>query len=82
MKAVNNDSHQTYKLVLTDNAYGDPLTDHLLAPKGNLQIILDSRRHSGWYDRSLRVEGIEGFEKRYAGRVETGKESISDPAMG
>ena len=82
LKATSNDSHQTYKLVLTDNAYGDSLNNHLLAPKGNLQIIVDAGRHSGWYDRSVRVEGIEGFEKRFAGRVETGKESISDPAMG
>jgi phospholipase C len=34
-------------------------------------------RH-GWYDISMRVGG---FEQRFAGRVETGKDSISDPAM-
>jgi phospholipase C len=36
----------------------------------------------GWYDFSVRVQGHEGFEKRYAGRIETGRDSISDPQMG
>ena len=34
--------------------------------------------HDGWYDVSAR---IGDFEKRYAGRVETGRWSTSDPAM-
>ncbi|MFG1989799.1 phosphocholine-specific phospholipase C [Actinoplanes sp. NPDC048988] len=36
-------------------------------------------RTRGWYD--LTVTGA-GFERRYAGHLENGEESISDPAMG
>ena len=37
---------------------------------------------SCWYDFSVFVEGNTVFEKRYAGHIETGTESMSDPAMG
>jgi hypothetical protein len=29
----------------------------------------------------VRVRGYEGFEKRYAGRIETGRDGISDPQL-
>ena len=34
----------------------------------------------GWYD--LTVTGAGGFERQFAGRVETGRASISDPQLG
>ena len=36
----------------------------------------------GWYDLVITVEQDPTFEYRFAGHVETGRESISDPAMG
>ena len=33
-------------------------------------------------DLTITVEGDAGFEYRLAGHVETGKDSVSDPAMG
>ena len=36
----------------------------------------------GWYDLALRVQGEGGYLRRCAGRLETGRDSISDPAMG
>jgi phospholipase C len=41
--------------------------------------VLDTK--FGWYDFSVFIEGNTVFEKRYAGHVETGKESKSDPLM-
>ena len=39
-----------------------------------------SLEHSGgWYDFTVRVGE---FERRFAGRMETGRDSVSDPAMG
>jgi phospholipase C len=35
---------------------------------------------SGWYDFTLTAAG--GFSRSFAGRVETGADSVSDPAMG
>ena len=36
----------------------------------------------GWYDIALSCGGRPGFQKRFAGRVETGSPSITDPFMG
>ncbi len=44
------------------------------------RIVLNSS--SGWYDLSITVSGYKNFEKRYAGRVETGRHGLSDPLMG
>ncbi|AMR34491.1 phospholipase C, phosphocholine-specific [Mucilaginibacter sp. PAMC 26640] len=43
---------------------------------------LDLAKSHGWYDFSVKVKGHVNFEKRYAGRVETGKASFTDPLMG
>jgi phospholipase C len=40
-----------------------------------------SRTH-GWYDLTVTVAGDSHFAHRYAGHVENGKDSISDPALG
>jgi phospholipase C len=39
-------------------------------------------RTRGWYDLLITVEGDPRFEYRYAGHLENGQDSISDPAMG
>jgi phospholipase C len=45
-------------------------------------ILIDPTGSSGWYDFTVISGGHTSSAVRYAGRVETGKESISDPAMG
>ena len=39
-------------------------------------------RTRGWYDLVITVQGDPLFEYRYAGHLENGQDSISDPAMG
>ncbi len=36
----------------------------------------------GWYDFTVVIDELPDFQRRFAGRVETGKPSISDPRMG
>lgn len=36
----------------------------------------------GWYDFSVIIDELPGYQRRFAGRVETGRPSISDPRMG
>ncbi len=43
---------------------------------------MDTRRSFRWYDFGLKIERFETFQRRFAGRVETGQWSFSDPAMG
>ena len=54
---------------------------YIFAEKKGIHII-DLNKSSGWYDFTVKITGHDIFERRYAGRVETGKPGISDPAMG
>ncbi|MES2056595.1 MAG: phospholipase C, phosphocholine-specific [Pseudomonadota bacterium] len=37
---------------------------------------------SGWYDLAVEIDAEKAHFQRFAGRLETGRDSISDPAMG
>jgi phospholipase C len=40
------------------------------------------RRSARWYDLTARVLGLPSFLRRFAGRVENGRDGLSDPALG
>jgi phospholipase C len=74
-------------LEITDNAYKSPAINKTLQQKGKAGasgiIIRDLSKSYGWYDFSVKFRNPgSSFEKRYAGRVETGKHGYSDPFMG
>ncbi|WP_134089301.1 phosphocholine-specific phospholipase C [Olivibacter sp. XZL3] len=67
---------------LKDWAYGNkPITKKISAGE-TILLKVDTGNSYGWYDFSLFVEGMSDFERRYAGRVETGRDAKSDPFMG
>ncbi|MGF6568708.1 phospholipase C [Paraburkholderia sp. GAS333] len=45
-------------------------------------LYLDLRNAHGWYDLAITVDTDSSFARRLAGHVETGKSSMSDPALG
>jgi phospholipase C len=45
------------------------------------KVVVDLHRQHRWYDLGVRAEGIAG-EVRFAGRVENGYSSFTDPLMG
>jgi phospholipase C len=67
---------------IVDNAYGASPIKKVVTGDVVDTAALDLSKTFGWYDFSVKVEGFDRFEKRYAGRVETGKSSFSDPFMG
>jgi phospholipase C len=81
LQIANPDRDNSYTVEIRDLAYKQAKQTKVIAPAGTARILLDLGRSSNWYDFSLKISGVEGFEKRYAGRVETGKPGISDPAM-
>jgi phospholipase C len=78
---VNNPGAAPLSLAITANEYGlKPV--NLTAPAGgtaNAQWTL--RSSAGWYDLSVTNPKAPGYHRRLAGRIETGKDSFSDPAM-
>jgi phospholipase C len=79
-------SSSPVKLLITDNAYKNPalikVLPALTSQTEDILIILDLSRQHRWYDFTVKMEGDSLFEKRFAGRVETGSSGYSDPFMG
>jgi len=67
---------------LADLGYGQPQPSVRVAAGQATQVPLELSRSHGWYDLGIRVTGSPAFARRYAGHVETGRESQSDPLMG
>jgi len=87
LKFLNTSTTDKYTIEITDNAYSAaPKTNLLAAATGanakETSVTIDTANSFGWYDFSVKLKGNNTFEKRYAGRIETGKASKSDPAMG
>jgi phospholipase C len=68
------------QVVITSNAYrtDGPWTLHVPAHSTGMRLW-NLEESSNWYDFTVQSAG---FESRFAGRVETGRNSFSDPAMG
>lgn len=79
---VQNTSQKPCKIRITDNAYKTAAIEKTVQPNATVIVPVDLSKQHNWYDLSVRVAGDEAFEKRYAGKVETGAEGVTDPFMG
>jgi len=81
-----NRSNKPVTIEITDNAYKTLPIKKLLYPAVKTaeqkHVSLKLSKQFGWYDFTIRVAGHDVFERRYAGRVETGRPGFSDPYMG
>lgn len=69
-------------VIITDNAYKQPRQTIIVQPRQENGAIIDTTKNYGWYDFTVTVKGHASFSKRYAGRIETGQHSKTDPFMG
>jgi phospholipase C len=83
---MRNPTSMPYRVVITDNVYKSPQVKKILHPtdrnNGNMIVPIDLSKNYGWYDFTIKIIGNDLYEKRYAGRVETGEKGFSDPYMG
>ena len=79
---LSNHGATTVRLTVTD-AYGNthPQTFRL-RPGTSTTHSIDLRHAHGWYDLSVVSDHDSDYLRRIAGHTETGKPSISDPAIG
>ena len=64
------------------NAYYPATPSALSVPaRGTTLVTLPLAASGGWYDFSVRVNGQGDYSRRFAGRMEAGADSTSDPAM-
>jgi phospholipase C len=69
---------------VTANAYQHrwkPLSVRVPA-RGDRDHFIPLRTNGNWYDFTVEVVGENSYSRRFAGRVETGRHLLSDPAMG
>jgi phospholipase C len=78
---LENTGERALAISVDDHSYGMGSTMREVKPGQSTSIVLDSKRSHGWYDFSVKT-GNAGPVWRFAGRVETGHASFSDPFMG
>jgi len=64
------------------DAYAKQTIVHFVAPGKTLVWHWSLENSFGWYDLTIEVESDSSFKQRLAGHVETGRDSMSDPALG
>ena len=86
LRLINRDPQRPLAVSIVDLAYGASRRNVNLGPSGekdaSASLKLELARSFGWHDIRIRVESFPNFEQRFAGRIETGQESFSDPCMG
>ncbi len=78
---VRSTSREPLTIEIHDNSYRTGKTTRTIAPAQTASILLPLKRSHGWYDFTVKLEGSD-TEARFAGRVETGSPSFTDPLMG
>ncbi|MBV8501208.1 MAG: phospholipase C, phosphocholine-specific [Paucibacter sp.] len=77
---LRNDADEARHFTLTPNAYGQGSRNVTVAAKTQERISWSVAESGLWYDLSIGIGGLAGFARRFAGRMETGADSVSDPA--
>jgi len=80
---LRNAGHKPVAFSVTANAYSEPGPWLVkVGPNAEETCYWPLHRSGHWYDFTAAVVELPGFTRRFAGRVETGRASISDPALG
>jgi phospholipase C len=79
---TNHDTVKSHTVEVRETTYRKAVKKQTLRPGSTTTIPIKIESSFGWYDFHLGIVGQETFDQQYAGRIETGKWSYSDPAMG
>lgn len=80
---VNNNESKDIEIEILDNCYGNSkIRQKIPAGKTEQKIVLNLQQSACWYDFTVKLADADSFSQRFAGHVETGTESITDPNMG
>jgi phospholipase C len=78
---VTNVGDELADVTIVDN-YSGNMQQNGLAPGQSFPTVLSLAANSNWYDVSITVNADPSFIRHYAGHVETGEDSASDPLIG
>ncbi len=93
VKATNFDESESILLLIQNqtsswenvsiiDAYSGKTTTHRLQPHATFTYFGQLQRSFGWYDLTVAVDSDASFHRRLAGHVESGRGSLTDPAIG
>jgi len=79
---VRHDGQSSSKLKVKANAYLPNQQWSIETTNSEKELAWDMTEFGGWYDFTVYIESDASYSRRFAGRIETQKDSISDPYMG
>lgn len=79
---ITNQDKKAHTAVITDKSYKATAQSHAIPAGGSVRVILNLTKNHNWYDIGIKLKGYDVFEERFAGRVETGAPTKTDPLMG
>jgi phospholipase C len=78
---LHNGAGKPVTVEIKDNAYKTNPVSRTIEPGQEISVILRLEQSHGWYDYTVGASGSNA-EARFAGHVETGRASFTDPLMG
>lgn len=81
LKLVNK-SGQKYNAQIIHHGYQHANTGVEVRGDTPTSVFIPFKESFGWYDFTVKVTGFKNFEIRYAGHMENGESSFTDPVMG
>jgi phospholipase C len=79
---VTNRENHPCDVEITALAYNAMTLRQKIAAGRSVTHVIEAQQSFGWYDFNIRAPDDDRFEHRFAGRIETGKWSFSDPLIG
>ncbi|MGG7665357.1 phosphocholine-specific phospholipase C [Dyadobacter sp. BHUBP1] len=79
---IENLDSKPHAVRIADNSYKTGVKNKTFAVGGKASLVLNLGKSFHWYDFSVKVPGYDGYEERFAGHVETGAATKTDPLMG
>lgn len=79
---IKNTSGKTTQIEIVDLAYKTVTKTLTLSKNEYKKVTMDLQKSHSWYDFLVRTKGANEAGWHYAGHVETGKQSFTDPQMG
>jgi phospholipase C len=80
--SIANRSEKAFTIQAKDFGYAGTDRTIAVAAGEKQSVVMPLGRSYHWYDFAVTVAGVDDYLRRFAGRVETGKDGFSDPVMG
>ncbi len=83
LTVTNNDTRPVKVEIVNNKSYGnETFFASSIAPGKTASVVVNTKNSFGWYDVLVRATGYASYSQQFAGHVESGAVSKTDPLMG